>query len=282
MACMAANITAALYAQENTQESISAFEEKWTISAFAHYRMGIFNHNDTEYYVSDRYITNNPLALGLGLRYKKIAASFSYPLPIKNKTFSMDFDFNSYLQKMYFEGYFKYYGDFYTEETNQKSGLDVLSLGVMATYVLNHENHSLSSVINLDKKQNTSSGSFLLSAGTFYSSLYSSNEIMSNYSERQRLLYTGPGFGYSYIHVFNNGMFFNISLLVFANIGINTTAVKMVTIPQLEPRFVFGQHKNRWSFNIKLVNNSAIIIWDNLDGDVLDLLKISTMFSVRL
>jgi hypothetical protein len=218
----------------------------------------------------------------LGLRYKKVAGKLSFPLS-SDKGFALDFELNSYFDKVYFNAYIKYSDAFYVQETDENSGLDVFTAGHMATYVKNHKNHSLSSVINLDKKQNVSSGSLLYGLGAFYTSMYSQAETMSNYAEKQNLLYFGPSIGYSYIWVFESNLFLNVSVLGLTNVGKNLSSDEWLTIPQVEPKIVFGQHKNRWAFNITLMNNSTFLFWNSTDFsyDVLTLLTLSTMFSIR-
>ena len=272
MAAAAIMFAAIAYAEE-TEETVSLFDQKWAVSASSNNNMGIFSQ------YTDLYISNRPWEIGLGLRYKKLSAQLA--MPIASKKFSVDFAFNFYFEKTFYEAYFKYYDDLYVMNSDKNSGLDILSSGMMATYVFNYENHSLSSVINLDKKQSESSGSMLYGFGVFYTSIHSTTETMNHYTERQRLLYTGPSIGYSYIWVFENGLFLNVSFLFLSNFGLNITMNEWLTIPQIEPRVVFGNHKKRWSFNIKLMNNSAIIVWDDKDYDMLTLLTFSTMFSVR-
>jgi hypothetical protein len=268
------SITFTVYAEE---EVISTFDEKWTISPFLNYNMGIFQQSN-----ADRYRTNKPWNLGLGIRYKKISGKISFPLSFSSG-FSLDFDINSYFNKIFYRAYIKYYNDFYVHDTSENSGLDAFTSGLMATYVQNHKNHSLSSVINLDKRQNVSSGSMLYGLGTFYTSMYSQTQTMSNYAEKQNLLYFGPSIGYSYIWVFQSGLFLNASILGFTNVGRNLSSNKWLIIPQVEPRIVFGHHNDTWSFNITLMNNSTILFWNNagFSYDALTLLTLSTMFSKR-
>jgi hypothetical protein len=104
---------------------------------------------------------------------------------------------------------------------------------------------------------------------------------MSNYAEKQNILYFGPSIGYSNIWVSENGMFLNVSFLIFTNVGRNFSTNEWLTVPQVEPRVVFGHHKGTWSFNIKLMNNSLILLGKNNNYDILTLLTLSTMFSKR-
>ena len=259
-------------------DSIQYFDENFTVSFLSNYNTGAFRHDGAE------YVTSNPLNIGLGFRYKSISASISFPVPFKGSSF--DLEINPYFDKIYYNAYLKYDQDFYKSNTNEKSGLDILSSAITATYVVNHENHSLSSIINLDKKQTVSSGSLLYAAGTFYSSIYSTDETMYNYNERrQTLIYSGPGVGYSYIWVFDNDMFLNASIVVYANAGINMANKGWLIIPQLEPKIVFGQHKKTWSFNVKIANNSSIIFMngynDIFNYDILTLGSVTAVIAKR-
>jgi len=264
---------------DNAQSAnnIRFFDEKLTISATVAFNTGTFTHENTGN-SSDRILN-----VGLGLRYKNFSASFSIPIPFKITSF--DLDINPYFDKIYYLAYIKYYKDFFSDKTNEKSGLDILSSAIMAIYVENHENHSLSSVINLDKKQLVSSGSLLYAFGTFFSSIYSTDsadKTMNEYNKiRQNLLYSGPGIGYSYTWVMENDMFLNFSTVIFTNMGINMITKELSFIPQLIPQFVFGQHFKTWSFNVKLANNSEIILKNLNTFDVLTFSSISAIVSKR-
>lgn len=254
--------------------SIQYFEEKLTISATINFHNGLFYHEKTS------LSTNRILNVGLGFRYKNISALVSFPIPFKISL--LDIDINQYFDKIYFNAYFKYYKEFYSNNTSEKSGLDILSSAITATYVVNHKNHSLSSVIDLDKKQTVSNGSLLYSFGTFFSSIYSTDEAMNDYNKkRQNLLYFGPGIGCSYTRVFGNDMFFNASLVIYTNMGINVNTKKISFIPQFVPQIIVGQHRKTWSFNIKLANNSEFIIKGQNVFDIITLSSISTIVSKR-
>jgi hypothetical protein len=250
-----------------TEDIITTFKENWTFSIFSNYNMGAFNQSDTS-----QYRTNKPWDLGLGIRYKKFSFSVSFSMPFtitgidtntdNDSSIDFDFEFATYFDKIYLEAYFKYYNNFYAFDTNESGGLDTLSTGIMATYVQNHKNHSLSSVIKLDKKQNISSGSLLYSLGAFFSSLDSTSETINNRDGRQNVIYFGPGIGYSYIWVFDNGLFLNASVIFLTNAGINLSTDKWLFIPYLEPTFVFGYHKTTWAFNIKVMYKTTVLLWD--------------------
>jgi hypothetical protein len=290
----------------HAQDSITSFTNDWTLSFFSSYKQGIF----TQTYTSE-FRTNKPLDIGFGIRYKMFSAKFSYSLPVTNWLVanqpvtesssaepSFDFEFASYLGSIYFDGYFKNYRDYYVMNTNEPGGLDTLSAGIMATFVQNYKNHSVGSVMNLDKKQNISSGSLLFSLGVFFSSLHSTSEILSHYNERQNLIYFGPGIGYSYTWVFKNGSFLNASYVLYTNAGYNRSTNNWLFIPQVEPNFVFGHHFATWSVNIKVMNTTTLLLGDTaflpypneyvpnataymLDINVLSLLTISLTLSKR-
>jgi hypothetical protein len=265
------------------EDSIQNFKEKFAISLFSEYHLGLFRQYsiNSGYFTNDSgFITNKPPAVGLGFRFKKFSASISFPVLFKDTSF--DFEINPYFNKIYLNAYLKYYQDFYKGLKNEKSGLDILSSAMTLTYVANHENHSLGSVINLDKKQTVSNGSYLQSFGAFFSSIYSKDETMINYNERrQNLVYFGPGSGYSYTWVFPNDMFLNISTVIYINTGINTDTRQWLYVPQLEPRIIFGQHSKKWSFNIKTNNNDEFILKNQSEYDVFTLGSISLIFSRR-
>jgi hypothetical protein len=259
-----------VYAEDNIQY----FDEKFAIDANLNFNYGVFNRED------EVYSTNRILNVGLGFRYKYFSFAIAFPIPFNVASF--DFEINPYFDKIYYHAYIKYYQDFYTGNSSEKSGLDVFSSAITATYVANHENHSLSSVISLDKKQTVSNGSFLYAFGTFFSSIYSTDETMDDYTgKRQNLVYFGPGIGYSYTWVFENDIFLNLSTVVFTNLGINTNTKDFSFIPQLEPHLVFGQHKNTWSFNIKIANNSEILLKGLNYFDILTLNSFTATVSKR-
>jgi hypothetical protein len=260
--------------QVYAEDTIRYFDEKLTISLLFNYKNGSFFKDETG------YKTNRPLNIGLGFRYKNIAASASIPIPFKDASF--DFEINPYFDSIYYHAYLKLYQDFYKDNQHEKSELDILSSAITATYVVNHQNHSLSSVINLDKKQTVSSGSLLYAFGTFFSSIFSEDDTMNNYNERrQNLLYFGPGIGYSYTFVFGNDMFLNISMVIFTNAGINIQSKEWSFIPQLEPQIVFGQHNKTWSFNVKFAYNSEFILKEQSRYDILTLVSLSSVLSKR-
>ena len=263
-----------LYA-ENT---VSDFEEDWALSFFVNCKMGIFNGLE-----SIEYSTDAMWYIGFGLRYKTISAQLS----MSRSTFdefnfwSFDIELDSYFNKVYYEAYFKRYQDLIAQEISQNDRLDIHSSGIMAKFLQNNENHSLSSVNKLDKIQNISSGSIIYGFGVFHTSFFSSTGSISKYENRQHLLYFGPCIGYSYTWVFGNGFFLNPSLFLFLNPGINISTDNWLFIPQLEPKIVVGYHHDTWSANIIMKNNAQFMIWNRNDIDILTLVSISVVFSKR-
>jgi len=263
-----------IYADDN----FSFFDEEWAVNLFTKYNMAIFNEiNHLE------YRTDKPFDIGIGLRYKTISAKLSVPILINQlfKNWAFDFEMDSYFDNVFYEAYFKHYPYFYIGDSNIQSELSIHSSGLKATFIHNHENHSLTSFTTLDRKQNISSGSLLYGFGIFHSSLYSIDMSIKKFDNRQHLLYFGPSIGYSYTHVFSNGIFINPSLLLFTSPGINITTGKWLFIPQLEPKIVIGHHNSTWSTNLIMKNNADFIIWNKDDLDILTLVSVTLMFSKR-
>jgi len=241
-----------LYAEEN----FITFDENWAISLFLNNKNGFFYQTDDSY-----YRTNRPLTIGLGLSYKwfSISGSFSVPFTGIKSSLDLDFELIAFFNRVYFTGYFKNYHHYYIADTNETIELGTLSAGVAATYIHNYQNHSLESTIKMNKKQNVSNGSLLYSLGVFISSYFFPSAANKDFAGTQRLYYFGPGIGYSYIWVLKNGLFFNTSVVLFTNAGINQNTNRWLFIPLIDPNFVFGYHLNTWSFNIKMQSN--ITVW---------------------
>jgi hypothetical protein len=262
----------------HANDYITFFDENFEVNFFVNYNMGIFADIN-----SPEYRTDNPFDIGFGFRYKKISAQLSIPLSFDEQfnIWSFDFEMDSYFDNVYYEAYFKSYPYMYIEDSEIPSELSIHSSGIMATFLQNNENHSLSSVIELDKRQNKSSGSLLYGFGVFHSSLHSPAGILNKFSDRQHLLYFGPSIGYSYTQVFKNDVFINLSLVLFTNPGVNINTENWLFIPQLEPKIVVGHHNDKWSINLKMMNTAKFIIWNKNDFDILTLVSITTMFSKR-
>jgi hypothetical protein len=273
---------------EDASGGITTFSQDWAVNFIINYNMGIFGRFDSP----DEYRTDKPFNVGLGIRYKTISAqastALSFTQPLANPLFnsmSYDFEIDSYFDKVYYRAYFKRYSNLYEYNSSETQTLDIHSSGVMAAFVHNNENHSLSSVIKLDKRQNTSSGSLLYGFGIFHSSIHSLGhspaETISKYNDRQHFLYFGPSVGYSYTWLFNNGIFLNLAFVHFSTLAININSGKPLYIPKVEPLIVVGHHNNTWSVNLKLMDYSAFIIWGKNDYDILTLASMTILFSKR-
>ena len=260
------------------EENISTFDEKWAFNLFGYYNMGIFGE-----FGSSPHTTDEPWEIGLGLRYDTISASLFIPLSFNQPSniWPFNFEIDSYFNNVYYEAYFKHYSNMNVQNANDHDKLDIYSSGITATFLHNNKNYSLSSVIKLDKKQNVSGGSLLYGFGFFHSSLHSATDMANKFSDRQNLLYFGPSIGYSYTHIFNNGVFLSTSLVHFSNPTINLNSGKWLYILQLEPKIVVGHHHDTWSMNLNIMDRSAFIIWDKYDLDTLTLFSMSIMFSKR-
>ena len=246
------------------ENATTLFDEDWAVNFLINYKSCIFENslNSFEYVA-----TKQPWDIGLGIRYKDISAQLSIPVffgePFEN--WSYDFEIDSYFDVVYYEAYFKHYPNVIYQDNNDQNKLDIYSSGIMATFIHNSENHSLSSVVKLDKKQRVSSGSLLYGFGLFHSSLYSTTKEINRYGDRQHFLYFGPSLGYSYTWVFENGMFFNLNCVFSVNPAINTNTGRWLCIPRVEPKIIIGHHNAAWSINLSMMNNSAFMIWNEKD-----------------
>jgi hypothetical protein len=261
------------------ENTIVPFNENMALNFSGKYNMGIFQQQSTS------YRTDKPWDIGLGIRYKNIAAQLFIPTSLNDNSF--DLAVNFYLEKMYYETYIKRYRNFYIkmddESINHENvGLDIMSCGIMTGWIYNYKNHSLRSVFTLSEKQTNSGGSFLYGLGTFYISVYAENETMMRYNERQHIVYFGPTAGYSYTWVFPHSMFLNLGLNIGANMGINVKDTKILFIPQISPKITFGHHNASWSINTVIGCNSSVLLWNIDNLDVLIPATMSITFSKRL
>jgi hypothetical protein len=233
-------------------DAIVPFSRNFSLSPSGKYTMGIFGHQSTF------YRTDKPWDIGLGFRYKNFAIFGYIDSTFQFEGGSFDLSANFYLEKMFIEAFFKRYQKFYGKN-NENAGLDVLDHGVMASWVLNNKFHSLRSVYTMSQKQTASSGSFLFGFGVFYSSIYSQNEAMPRFNERQHLLYFGPTAGYSYTFIFKYDIFLNLTLNAGANLGININDQKILFVPQLSPKITVGHHHETWSANLVMGCNASML-----------------------
>jgi len=268
-------ISSAVYGQGN----ITAFDENWAMNLFINYNSCSFENSLD----SMKYSGEKPWQLGLGIRYKNISAEILAPILLsgqrKNWCFDSKMDF--YYDKIYYEANFTHFPNLILQTGNEQNKLDIYSSAIMATFIQNNENHSLSSIIKLDKKQEASSGSLLYGFGVFYSSLYSTAKTIDMYSNRQHYIYFGPSIGYSYTFVFRNNMFLNLNCVAFANPAINMNTGKLLFIPCVEPKIILGSHSAKWSINLNMMNNSAFIIRNEKSIDPLVLVNVMIIFSKR-
>jgi hypothetical protein len=183
---------------------------------------------------------------------------------------SFDVQSNSYYDDIYYEAFCRRYQGFSSGEEHDRTVIDLtmFSAGISAGWIQISENHSLSAVYDLDKIQMTSSGSFLLGFGIFYTSISSNEDAIQNYREKQHLIYFGPTAGYSYTLILPHNMFFNINLAAALNAGFSIDEDKWLMVPQLMPRISFGHHNQSWSINFAGSSNYTNIVWDkgNLDN----------------
>jgi hypothetical protein len=259
-----------------SEEPITAFNENFALSFFGNYNIGIFNQHQTL-----SYRTDEPWNIGLGVRYKNISAQISVPISFNSNSFV--FELNSYFEKIFFELFLKRYQNFHDDQKTEynDAGLDIMSTGITAGWIHNNQNHSLSSVYSLDKKQNISNGSFLYGFGMFYTSIYSENYDIKHYDTRKYIIHFGPMAGYSYTWILPHNMFINTDVTIGINLGINVTEDKILFIPQIKPKISFGHHNGTWSINTVMGSNSTIILWGRNDFDIFAPSTMTITFSKR-
>jgi hypothetical protein len=259
-----------------SEETITAFNEKFALNIFGNYNVGVFKQRKTL-----SYRTDEPWDIGLGVRYKNLSAQIS--IPISSNGTSFDLELNSYFDKIYFELFLKRYRDFYNDKeiTYNDAGLDITSAGIAIGWIHNNKNHSLSSVYSLNKKQNISSGGFLYGFGGFFTSIYSDNYDMKRYNSRKRLIYFGPITGYSYTWILPYDIFINVGMNIGTNLGISATENEVLFIPQMKPKIGFGLHNGTWSVNTVISSNATVILWGKNDIDVFAPSTMTVTFSKR-
>jgi hypothetical protein len=256
------------------EETTTRFDEKFALNFMGNHNIGIFSQAQTL-----SYRTDEPWRIGLGFRYKKIAAQLYVPLSLNVNSF--DFEFNSYFEKMYVELFLKHYRSFYEDNGYDDAGLDVRAAGITVGWIYNNQNHSLSSVYHLDRKQNISSGSFLYGFGAFYTSIHSENSDIKQYAERKHIVHLGPMAGYSYTWILPHNMFINTSITVGTHLGIHAAGKELLFIPQIKPKISFGHHNRTWSINTVMACNSTILLWDKKNPDILAPSTMTLTFSKR-
>jgi hypothetical protein len=264
-----------LYAEND----ITPFPENFAFNLYGNFNLVGFTPQDDA-----QYGDQSPWSIGLGIRYKNISARFFIPLFFDNNPF--DLQINFYLEKIYYEIFFKRYTNLQNEETVEKSPADnghgqngtissIISGGILAGWIQNNKHHSLSSIYSLDKKQTASSGSLLYGFGVFYTSIHSSGKSNTRYAEKQHLIHFGPAAGYSYTWILGQ-IFCNLNLTVGLNTGIDTGGNTALFVPQIMPRFSVGHHNKSWSVNIIGGCTYTGILWNGFD-DGMDALLTATM-----
>ncbi|MFP3041746.1 DUF4421 domain-containing protein [Treponema primitia] len=271
--CISPHNTGLLFAEN----PIVPFDEKVALSFSGKYNMGIFQQQ------AAGYTTDKPWDIGLGIRYKNIAAQLYIPISFNNDSF--DVALNFYLEEMYYETFIKRYKNFHNGDNEtgeyENVGLDIMSSGIMAGWIHNHKNHSLRSVFTMSEKQTASNGSLLYGFGVFYTSIYSKSEDMARYNERVHIVHFGPAAGYSYTWILPSSMFLNAGLSIGANLGINTNDTKILFIPQINPKITFGHHNTSWSINTVMGCTASVLLWSMDNFDVLIPATMSITFSKR-
>jgi hypothetical protein len=261
---------AALSANEG--DAIIPFGNAWSVNISAKYGAASFAPEQSGNYTADL-----PWSLGLGIRYKHIAASLFLPsFYTFDRHFFESFDLQlaSYYNMFYYEAFCKRYQGFSDGETEPKSvDLRVLSSGVSAGWVQNSKYHSLSAVYDLDSKQQSSNGSVIFGFGVFFTSIRG-GDTNKRYRDARRLVYFGPNIGYSYTFLFPGNIFLNMNLIIGLDAAINMNSNEWLFIPQATPKITFGHHGNAWSINAAIGCNYTAILWD---AKAVDFLMPATM-----
>jgi hypothetical protein len=264
--------------------AIAPFSESWALNISGKYVITNFSQEQ-----SGQYTANRPWAVGLGIRYKTVSASLSLPpfyAPDESPLESFDIQLSSYYDFVYYEAFFKRYQGFTERKEERKAvgrdiDLSVFSTGALMGWLLNGENHSLSAAYDLDCKQLSSNGSLILGFGVFYTSIFSDDKDLIHYGDRQRFLYFGPNFGYSYTFIFSNSVFLNINLVIGLDAGLNISASRWLFIPVIIPKLSFGRHYKTWSINVSAGRHYTPITWNADSVDRFFPSTITVTFSKR-
>jgi hypothetical protein len=265
-------------------DAIVSFDESWAINISAKYVITSLSQDQSAQYTTDR-----PWAMGLGIRYKN--TSLLLPLPsfyaVDEHPFeSFDLQLASYYDVFYYEAFCKRYQGFIEgmagdEADNKDIDLRVFSSGLSMGWLLDGETHSLSAAYDLDRKQLASSGSPILGFGVFYTSLFSDDENIKRYADKQHFIYFGPNIGYSYTFIFSKNIFLNMNLVIGLDPGININTNKWLFVPLVMPKLSFGHHNNTWSINVAAGCSYTAIMWDTNSIDNLLPATMTVTFSKR-
>jgi hypothetical protein len=265
------------------QENIVYFDEPFALSVFGSFGIGAFSQGEE----AAEYQAQNPWTLGFGLRYKQLSFALSLPsfYAFEDNPFkSFNVQINSYYNAVYYETFLKNYRGFSNSNDQNDDAyidLNLLSAGISAGWIQNNKNHSLRAAYDLDGRQSASSGSFLLGAGVFYTSIDSGDDGIRRYADEQRFIHFGPNAGYSYTFVFSHSMFFNINRSIGLDAGININENRWLFIPQIMPKLSFGYHGKSWSVSFIGDCNYTIIFWDTGSFDNILLSSMTIAFSKR-
>ncbi|GMO64762.1 MAG: hypothetical protein Ta2A_12550 [Treponemataceae bacterium] len=269
------------YGTDYDETIIVPFPQKMALNISFKYNIGIFQQQLTV------YRTDKPFDIGLGLRYKNIAAKIFVAVDPDAIPFHDSFDtaLNFYFRNTYFETFVNRYTNFYNNDdetdVHENIGLEVFNAGFLSGWVVNNKRHSLRSVFSLSEKQIESSGSFMYGLGVFYTSLHSETTAMPHYNERKHIVYFGPTIGYSYIWIFSHDLFLNLMGNIGIDLGINIPDTRLLFIPQINPKITFGHHGDAWSINTVLGYNASVFLWDKKNIDTIAPATISVTFSGR-
>ncbi|MDR1588278.1 MAG: DUF4421 domain-containing protein [Treponema sp.] len=245
---------------------IEDFSNKFSLGLALRYNgMYFLQENEPDENIS----SDLPLDFGLIAAFEWLTLTFNLSLIntfnsefLKAKSFDAQIDL--YRETMYWKFFAKNYQGFHLYSINDgdkggEIGLEMFSGGLYWLYISDYRQHSLRAAYSLDRKQNRSSGSFLIGANTIYNSIYSGDGSISRYADRQHLLSLGPNGGYSYTWIFDNNMFINIHAIVGLNLSLNINARNWFFTPQILPKAALGYHGKTWSINV--VGESEILIW---------------------
>ncbi|ULQ60463.1 DUF4421 domain-containing protein [Brucepastera parasyntrophica] len=265
---------------------IQSFDSKLAFTFFLNYNFTNFNEGETD----REFTTNRPMDFGIGISYKRLAFSLSYNVP-----FFYDGDFKKseslVLQLQYFHERFlldlsyKNFEGFHQPDPIEFGGeadLKLTNIGVFSQYIWNNERHSLRAAYTMNEKQLRSSGSLLLGAGVFYTSVVSDDSLIEQYNRKRYFIQFGPNAGYSWTWVIIPGMFLNLSLSAGLHMGVDIEESRLFFAPGGFPAFSFGYSAERWSYG---VTASLSLLTLNAGRENFDLIfsgKCVMMFVLRL
>jgi hypothetical protein len=238
------------FCDENAQNAVERFNTDWNISIFSGYKYLLF------LYGADEFASpNRPVDIGLGLSYKDWGFSLSMPFPFffeENKSpQTIDGAFSYCNDFIYGQFSFKIYKGFHIADAEEiPLELSISTATLQGMYILNKE-HSLRSIVNLDRLQNISNGSFLFGGAVAFTSIQSDD--IPAYNEESRYAHIGPAAAYSYTFIFKNHLFINLFLNAGVDLCINRDSRNVSVTPRINPKIAIGKHNSSWSFKFELV-----------------------------